>query len=401
VTQVSLDSIQDKAKQSNGSNGHVKGAALPDEEWRAQLVAEMTAAGVAAPATIIADGTIHRFGPDDVCWYAVYPDPVAPHWWFGDWRAGVKQHGEADPGRVLTADEIAERKERLQAQQEALEKERQQGYADVAEAAQRRWAALKPANPLHPYLKAKQIEPFGARQDGNRLVIARRDIHGKLWSLQDIGPDGHKDNQCGGRAGGCFYQIGEVQDGAPICVCEGFSTGASIHMATRYAVFCAGYASNLVAVAKSLRRKYPHAEIIICADDDWLTKIKGKPHNTGKIEGTKAAEAVNGVLALPWFDERYRPQKATDFNDSHCRFGIGEVSTAIKLARIAHEEGMQAGRDTPEAEAPPIEPEDTPNTSPEDEQPKAQAKADEPKGYRFKLVKLDDLKFWVFRKSSG
>jgi putative DNA primase/helicase len=319
------------------------------EAWRVQMSAEMVAAGMESPATIIGDGKFHGFDPEHGVsgWYIVHVNEHFINWTFADWRTGTKHKGHTQPGKKLSRKEWLEHRKRLRQQRAAAEAEEMKAHEAAAEEARQRWDQAKPASAQHGYLKAKQIEPCGARTDGHNLLMPLHDINGKLWSLLKISSYGDKLHQKGGRAKGLFCQIGEPADGAPICICEGFATGASIRKATGHVVFSAGCAGNLVRVAELLREKYSHAEIIICADDDWLTQVKGVAHNTGRIAGEEAATTVNGILTLPWFDDRYRPKKATDFNDSHCLYGIDEVSTRIRLAKVEHEESAQVEKSAP------------------------------------------------------
>ncbi len=59
----------------------------------AEFRAAIEAAGLGAPATIIADGRLHRFATsvrrgDDAGWYVLHAEPV-PAGAFGDWRSGL------------------------------------------------------------------------------------------------------------------------------------------------------------------------------------------------------------------------------------------------------------------------------------------------------------------------
>jgi putative DNA primase/helicase len=325
-------------------------------DYTAQILAQMAAAGIEAPPDrIIADGKVHRFastpGKAATTWYIVHADPVAPVWWFGDWRTGVKERGEGDPGRVLELNEAAARKDRLRELQAKIKADEARFQAGAAIEARLRWDRCPPATGDHEYLRRKSIGANGARLDGEALLIAMRDAAGKIWSVQEIWPDGRKHNQEGGRRKGCWFMIGEP--GNTLCVGEGFSTCATLHEATGYAVASAGEAGNLESVAATLRAKYQTATIIVCGDDDWLTKVNGKPRNVGKIAAEKTAKAVGGVLALPWFNPSGRPHWATDFNDQ-ARLS-GDVKDTIRLAMVKHEEDTQRQRD---AEPPPATPED-------------------------------------------
>ncbi len=316
----------------------------PNAEFLDAMKAQMETAGIETPpAMIIADCRVHRFVSKPGSrkangWYVVHADPVAPVWWFGDWSLEIKVRGEGDPGRVLTPEENAARRKRLRDLQTKIEAEEAEFQAGAAIEALERWDRCPPAPADHDYLKSKGIAPCGVRIDGAALLTPMRDVIGKLWSLQEIWPDGRKHNQCGGRRKGCFFQIGDI--GNTFCIGEGYSTCASIHMATGYAVISAGEAGNLVNVAQALRERYPAAIIIICGDDDW---INGKPKNVGKLAAQEAAVAVGGVLALPWFSSA-RPKWATDFNDQARLSGLDDVATTIRLAMVKHQEDRERER---------------------------------------------------------
>jgi hypothetical protein len=126
--------------------------------------------------------------------------------------------------------------------------------------------------------------------------------------------------------------------------------------------------------------------MVITGDDDWLTKVNGKTRNVGKLAAKKAADAVSGVLALPWFFGSARPAWATDFNDMAKLYGLDEIKTRIRLATIEHEEAQQRLRD---AEPPPATPEDFGRSSAED----SAAFSDDALALRFAELHADDLRF--------
>jgi hypothetical protein len=112
----------------------------------------------------------------------------------------------------------------------------------------------------------------------------------------------------------------------PLCLCEGFATGASIHEATGYPVAVGFNAGNLLAVAKALRKRFPELDLLVCADDDVCT-----PGNPGLAQAKEAAYAIGGRLAVPDFGEN-RPEGATDFNDLHRHAGLEAVARCIEAA---------------------------------------------------------------------
>jgi putative DNA primase/helicase len=323
-------------------------------DWREQLKAAMATAGMTAPATIVADGKLHRFDPDgsngDAGWYSVHQAEHFTAWSFGDWRTGTKHKGHTKPTKKLTRKERLALRKELKERNAAREAGQRGEWEKCAEAARARWATLTPALPTQEYLKRKKIEPFGARQDGVNLVIAMTSIDdGKIWSWREILPDGTKYNQKGARQKGCYFRIGDVTD--TYVICEGFATAATLATVGWYSlpgffmkasapcILVAGDAGNIIHIAKGVRAKRPDATIIIAADDDWLT-----PNNPGLTAAQRAAKSVRGIVVKPWFHEARRQPKMTDFNDQHCAYGIDEVRETIRLAMIEHQETQEAIR---------------------------------------------------------
>ena len=70
---------------------------------------EIEKAGLTPPATIIADGELHRFASngdraDDAGWYIYFPDEI-PAGVFGCWRNNIKQTWSGKADSTLTAAE--------------------------------------------------------------------------------------------------------------------------------------------------------------------------------------------------------------------------------------------------------------------------------------------------------
>lgn len=155
------------------------------------------------------------------------------------------------------------------------------------------------------YLIEKQVDKdpkIKITHDGN-LLIPAYDEHGKMWNVQTITPDGQKFfiTDAGGRTGGCFFIIGEVQpdlyDAYIICIAEGYATGMSIHMATGHPVALSFVANNLPKVGTALRQKYPNAVFAYCADDDSAKE------STGQKYANEALEITGGIVVLPDFTQ--------------------------------------------------------------------------------------------------
>ncbi len=216
------------------------------------------------------------------------------------------RHTTTDKPTPPTPEDIAQRDAQIKADAEALAKRR----AAAATKAQAIWneplsalEATQPSVSEHPYIKRKGIMPHGVKvfrgsltirdMDCNGALMLPTKLSGKITSLQFINRDGEKRFLSGGEKGG--YPIGKIEAGKPVCVCEGFATGASIHEATGHAVVVAFDAGNLRKMAEALRAKKPDAVIVLCADDDET--------GTGKRKAIEAAQAVGGLLAMPVFSE--------------------------------------------------------------------------------------------------
>jgi putative DNA primase/helicase len=91
--------------------------------------------------------------------------------------------------------------------------------------------------------------------DCNGALVIPMFQKNKVKSLQFINAKGEKRFLPGGKKGG--YLIGSIQPDKPVCVCEGFATGTSIHEATGYPVLVAFDAGNLRNMAEVLRAEYP------------------------------------------------------------------------------------------------------------------------------------------------
>ena len=189
---------------------------------------------------------------------------------FNEIRRGLGLTGErfeASPRKI----ETGPTPEQLEAQIKAL----------------RLWTSAKPANPLHPYLLRKQIQPHHARQIGDSLMIPMQNARGDLWNVQFVHPDGTKRYLKGGMTKSLFAFIGEIKETGRIFIAEGFATGGTVHQLTGKPCMIAFSASNLPSVALTVRRAFPQAEIVICSDND----------EAGKRYSEEAARSIDGLVA--------------------------------------------------------------------------------------------------------
>jgi putative DNA primase/helicase len=290
--------------------------------------AAMQDAGIPAPDHIITDGKLHRahipehkLGSQNLA-YFLHTDGK-PNGWFKDFKSGIeskwKLDGETKP--ISQAD-----RQQFEAAKQESRKLKAQRYEQAAIVAQRLVSIAKPlTGNNHPYLLRKQVDSFGlyrlknwhkrvkdeagqwvSLDIKNVLLVPLIDFNSKLWNVQLIFCEPHpllgrdKDFLRDGRQAGTFHFIGQATD--EVVICEGYSTGASLHTATGLQILCAMSAGNLFNVAQAVRAVDPRKKIIIAADND--TK---KPGNPGLAAAKKAALAVGGFLAVPTFPG--------DFND--------------------------------------------------------------------------------------
>lgn len=265
------------------------------------FIAALRNAGVPVQAAV-ADGRLHRVraqgdGPGQrSVWYVLHPGPPMVGA-YGNWKTGANEHWRSGDDAALSAQELDRLREAMRCAQRRQQAERARRQAAARQVAVTRWQRASRADAGHPYLAAKAIAAHGLRQLNDVLFVPMRDGQGRLWSLQSIDPEGNKRFLAGGRKQGLYYAIGrEVSD--VVCVAEGFATAASVFEATGYPTAVAFDAGNLEPVARELRDKFPHALIVLCADDDAATALT-RGVNPGLANAQRAAQAVGGVVAMP------------------------------------------------------------------------------------------------------
>lgn len=219
-------------------------------------------------------------------------DVAVWHCYRCDWRGSTRSaNAHVDPAEIAR-------------QQRIREQETERRHQSVARECRRIWMRCWPADPAHPYLKAKGIRVYGIRQDGDRLVLPLIDTERRIWSLQTIGLDGEKRLHPGGRKRGNFIPLYRPADPVGIVIAEGVSTAASLIPAfTEYRVIAAVDAYNMRPVCEALVRHHV-GEIILAADPD-----------PAGLAGARAAAAVCGgrVIAPDWPEDA--PDKTGDFAD--------------------------------------------------------------------------------------
>lgn len=286
--------------------------------------------------------------PEKTGWYVIYEHLTSDHRTiycgaYGDWRQGEKgswQRIKPKGGRLSAEDREVMKKRAEEGQRKAAEAEARK-HRTAARRAAAMWKKL-PDKGTSLYVERKRVVAFGLRyskKSGAALVPMRRVKDGQLSGLQVLYPQVQADTgrdksywPYGLEKEGAAHIIGpDPEPGDVVLVCEGYATGASLHMATNLPTVVCFDAGNLLPVGKALRERYPGRQLLFCADDDWKTVINGKPHNTGRIRAENAATVTGGQVVLPVFDND-REERWTDFNDLHCAEGLETVRRQVMAA---------------------------------------------------------------------
>ena len=251
---------------------------------------------------VIHDGQIHRFThPDDKpgshnCWYVSHRTAGA----YGSWKLGNSETWSSK--KDVTFEESQKLRQQIRVAEGHRRADLEILRNDAADEARRLWDSGS-EEICHPYPDAKLIQPYGARQLNNMLLVPMR-FNGAIVNIQRIFPNGKKLFLKSARVIGCYHLIGEPQE--RIRVAEGFATACSIHERKGYTVAAAFTCNNLKSVSLALKERYG-SDIVVCADNDTRT-----PGNPGLSAAKEAAALVGGTYIYPMFDSG---QEGTDFND--------------------------------------------------------------------------------------
>lgn len=185
------------------------------------------------------------------------------------------------------------------------------------------------------YLKRKGLADkniAGIRYAKNHIAVKIVDTDEKGYGLQRIFDDGKKLFSKGLVKKGNFVLIGaeslpQKQD--IIHVAEGVATAATISSCLNTPVFSVLDAGNILPASRNLKKRYPKANIIIWADNDWQKQDKLTPNgrmlgNTGLIMANHAAFKLrNAHICAPDFSDfaKDKTQSSTDFNDLYLLVG--------------------------------------------------------------------------------
>lgn len=285
----------------------------------------------AAPETIIMDGNPHRFpieGHKGKPGFYIGRQGPPESAIFGNWAVdGGAYHRWPDkPLEQMTAVERKQAVAQREKDTARWKKARAELNTEARQTAKTILKYAKPANANHSYLVSKGIRPHGIfTSEKGDLVIPLRNVRGELQSLEFIREDGSKKLLFGGAKKGNFHRIKKAKD-APdtIYIVEGYGTGASVFGATGCETVVAFDAGNLLPVGMEIRKVYPKATIVFCADDDRWTK-----GNPGIKFAKAAAKATGAFMVSPVFKNLQGKKLTTDFNDLHQREGLEEVRRQV------------------------------------------------------------------------
>jgi putative DNA primase/helicase len=265
----------------------------------------------------------------------------------------AREHGwrpSEGPRPRPSAEELRRRAREAQERERRERAEREQAQRAAAAEAERIWATASETGESG-YLARKRVRGHGVRYTPDGwLVVPMRDADGQLWGVQRIAPSPpaagpEKIYLRGARKTGLLHLIGDPADAPVLLIAEGYATAASVHEATGRPVAVAFDAGNLLAVARALRKRYPRAVIVICADDDRETERR-TGRNPGRERAQAAAAAVRGYVALP----EPLPESTTDYNDLLVHSGRDAVRASIE-AVIASAEQAECERRARDAAA--------------------------------------------------
>ncbi|MFK7825131.1 MAG: DUF3987 domain-containing protein [Oligoflexales bacterium] len=186
---------------------------------------------------------------------------------------------------------------------------------------------LKCASNSHPYLVRKNVKSHGIKEDNAGNLVIPIKIGESCISSQIIFRNGCKFFQKNKKMKGGYHIIDSIDESKPVCVSEGYSTGATIHEATNLPTLITFSSGNMMPAITSLLTVYPDIELIICSDDDFKND-----ENTGLIAASEVAQLYNAKLAKPIFPEP-RDENHNDFNDLASVTNLDEVCRQILNAK--------------------------------------------------------------------
>lgn len=254
---------------------------------------------------------------------------------FGDWRTDESYSWQSEDLTTLPETERVHYEGILKEAQNQEAHEKQARQEQASQNCGLIWETECFERGAPPYTVKKGLDQlYGARtlatESGLALVVPAKDTAGKLWGLQKIFPDGTKSFYPGMRIKSCFHTLGTIEPSGMVFVAEGFSTAASIHMATRVATVSSFNAGNLESVCAALRSHFGESlRIVVAGDDDRHTvRPDGTAYNPGREKALRAARSVGAQALFPRFRDPL--SRHTDWNDLHGLEGLDVVKEQLE-----------------------------------------------------------------------
>ena len=230
-------------------------------------------------------------------------DDLKGGWWI-DYSSGYGIQYVNLRNEVLSDSDYASFRKRCDAERKKREKETQDRYiqkqsevTSLLQATDRTESAVI----NHPYYLRKSVDmgfigrgAFPQAGWDDALLIPLVDVNGELWSIQAVSPEGEKRYLKGARRQETFHHIGPKITSI-VMIGEGVATVAAVVDATGYPAVAAMDTSQLLPVAKAIKKKHPQARIVILADND----VRQDGTNPGLKYATEAANELNASLAVP------------------------------------------------------------------------------------------------------
>ena len=261
------------------------------------------------------------------------------------WRA--REHGfdlrrTHSPDRMTAV--LAPSSEVL-AQREREEAQRQARHAAVAREAASIWQWARPVGPAHPYLMRKHLEPMDTLRELEALelrallgytpvseeepltgrVLVVPVWNGPISTLELIDEHGRKSSLAGGAKKGGYWMtestLVPADESSLILIAEGMATALSASLATDWFAVAALSSGNLDVVARSLRERYPDADLIVLGE-----------LGNGEAQARRAAQDAQALLAWPRFaaDARIDGKVPNDFSDMVVLSGFDAVGEHLR-----------------------------------------------------------------------
>ena len=321
------------------------------------------------------DGKWHRLphetdkGGKKSASYIVHTDNGIPRGYFKNFKTGEEEKWVSSQ-RTATSNRPKVDYGAVKAQAEV---ERKSEYDNSAKIAQAIYNNSIPANPNHGYLVNKQVtannvvkavpsndqlppdlqdkivigrdwrEAKALRNNPNehRVVLTQGDLvvpvqnkNGDVRSIQTIAENGFKGYLKGGEKSGNYTIIGNIENGKPFIIAEGYSTAATIYEQTGQPVVVAFDKNNLSNVGQTLRNQNPDSRIYFAADNDHETaaKLIAQGRTSGELNGgieqaQAAAKTIDGYVLIPSFEPH---EKGSDWNDIFVLKGIDEFKRQMR-----------------------------------------------------------------------